>query len=603
MDFRRLMTENGLVWWLLLSFAISQQVFGGKMQFVVYSLVALALYLVFKIWLAGEFSGNVSRRRALLSQLFLFVFSVVLAVGLGAIQLLPSLELTQLSLRAGGLPFEQATQYPYPVKHLATFLNPYLLGDPRNGTYPRFSDNWGLFWENTGYIGLTPLLLVFVPVFYLTISIFRKSSNLKTNRLDFVLDRFSNLPILQSSKIKSSNSPILQSSSTPILSNTLQHSLFFLSLVSIFLLLSFGKYSPFSFVFNFPPLNYFRVPSRMLTMVDFSLAILAGFGLEIALKLTKNLKFSKLLIFVLLILSALDLLYFSSTYSPTVEVSKYLQVPKTVEFLKQDSSQFRILDIGSAILWNQTFLEKGWQGQKDCYLRLRELLSANANLLWGVENFNSYMGITPLEQAKLMGIVNSGILWDGADTVYLADGIVKILGFYNVKYFVSSFNLSSSLVQKVVEFPFGESAAGCSQLSNARLKIYQNHLVLPRVFMIETLSQDFPEPMAVDLYQVSDQSFQDQKVSFTIQNQKNGFLVLADSFYPDWKTPVDGQEKTIYKVNLNQRAIFLPTGKHQIEFTYQPQSSKMGLAISGSAFILWILALLFLSRKHFLSRT
>jgi uncharacterized membrane protein YfhO len=63
-----------------------------------------------------------------------------------------------------------------------------------------------------------------------------------------------------------------------------------------------------------------------------------------------------------------------------------------------------------------------------------------------------------------------------------------------------------------------------------------------------------------------------------------GFLVLADSFYPGWKCFVDGKESKIYRANYVMRSVFLPSGRHQVEFKYDPLSFKIGAAISIAAY-------------------
>jgi len=59
-----------------------------------------------------------------------------------------------------------------------------------------------------------------------------------------------------------------------------------------------------------------------------------------------------------------------------------------------------------------------------------------------------------------------------------------------------------------------------------------------------------------------------------------GVLVLADSFYPGWQVSVDGNESKILRANFFFRAVSLPAGEHLVEFRYRPASFTIGLAIS-----------------------
>src|SRR5204863_339470 len=74
---------------------------------------------------------------------------------LGAVQLLPQLELASLSDRAGGVSAEFALKYAYAPSNALQFLSPYLHGDVSNRTYT----GAGIFWETFGYVGIGTLLL------------------------------------------------------------------------------------------------------------------------------------------------------------------------------------------------------------------------------------------------------------------------------------------------------------------------------------------------------------------------------------------------------------------------------------------------------------
>jgi hypothetical protein len=59
-----------------------------------------------------------------------------------------------------------------------------------------------------------------------------------------------------------------------------------------------------------------------------------------------------------------------------------------------------------------------------------------------------------------------------------------------------------------------------------------------------------------------------------------GYLVLADSWSPDWRVRVDGRDATLYRANLLFRAVRLVPGRHQVEFFYQPRLVLYGGLIS-----------------------
>lgn len=70
-----------------------------------------------------------------------------------------------------------------------------------------------------------------------------------------------------------------------------------------------------------------------------------------------------------------------------------------------------------------------------------------------------------------------------------------------------------------------------------------------------------------------------------------GLLLVSDMPYPGWNVYVDGSLNPLYTANLIMRAVYLPAGKHTVEFVYEPFSFKVGLLISAGTAILVVLAL------------
>ncbi|HLY65549.1 MAG TPA: hypothetical protein VKU60_08445, partial [Chloroflexota bacterium] len=133
LDVRRLLTVP------LLSAVLAIAYFAGHTQLFLYELLALALFIAF--W--GSYRTSVA----------------VLAIALGgaallaAIQILPSLELTRLSLRSG-ISYQESTQYALAPAGLLTLLVPHFFGEN--------SQNYWGSWTTTevfGYAGILPLVL------------------------------------------------------------------------------------------------------------------------------------------------------------------------------------------------------------------------------------------------------------------------------------------------------------------------------------------------------------------------------------------------------------------------------------------------------------
>lgn len=60
----------------------------------------------------------------------------------------------------------------------------------------------------------------------------------------------------------------------------------------------------------------------------------------------------------------------------------------------------------------------------------------------------------------------------------------------------------------------------------------------------------------------------------------DGYLILLDTFYPGWVASVDGQASPIYRANYIGRAVFLPAGEHIVRFEYRPLSFRLGVWVA-----------------------
>ncbi len=87
-----------------------------------------------------------------------------------------------------------------------------------------------------------------------------------------------------------------------------------------------------------------------------------------------------------------------------------------------------------------------------------------------------------------------------------------------------------------------------------------------------------------------------QQIELKVTASADGYLVLLDTFYPGWIASVDGQGTPIYPANYLVRTIFVPRGEHLVRFEYQPLSFRLGLGLAALVMLLMIL-LLSLSRR------
>ncbi|MCL4390557.1 MAG: hypothetical protein M1484_03295 [Patescibacteria group bacterium] len=320
--------SNKLRYLSLFGTVLALQLYAGFPQAAMISLIGVGLYVFWR------------KPRAIIG----IGAATMLGAALAAPQLLASWQIAQLSFRSS-IPVAEMARFPFNPKSFLTFLNPYLLGDPRIGTYPPFSADWGIFWESTGYFGILPLLLIPLA--------FKKTPDKSILAI----------------------------------------------LVTAFILM-LGRFTPLFFVFQLPTLDFFRVPARFILLFVWALAVLAASGFN-------HLKNKGLQIFILLF-SAVNLAFFAGTYhGVTLAAQSWLAPPANVQTLSRDHSWFRIYSIGAADPWNQVFYKSGWKDVA-AYKPFRNFLDPNQNLYWDVPSAQFYTAVASRRQTLFDALMAAG---------------------------------------------------------------------------------------------------------------------------------------------------------------------------------------------------
>ncbi len=50
--------------------------------------------------------------------------------------------------------------------------------------------------------------------------------------------------------------------------------------------------------------------------------------------------------------------------------------------------------------------------------------------------------------------------------------------------------------------------------------------------------------------------------------EKNEYLFIGNTWYPNWHATVDGNNTSIFKANYTNMAVVVPQGKHIVELHY-----------------------------------
>lgn len=77
-----------------------------------------------------------------------------------------------------------------------------------------------------------------------------------------------------------------------------------------------------------------------------------------------------------------------------------------------------------------------------------------------------------------------------------------------------------------------------------------------------------------------------ERVEIEVQAERSGLVVLSDSYFPGWRVWVDDSESEILRANGLFRAVALSSGLHRVRFEYRPASFRLGAVISSAALFL-----------------
>lgn len=521
----------------------AQQFFAGFPQITFITFCGLALLYV---WNFKSMKKNSSRKLAFI----LPAMGLILFIGLIAVQLFPSKELLDISVRKDGFILSEAAKYSFPWKHFIGFVQPNFFGTPQNGTYPVFTkfDN-SIYWENNGYIGVIPLL-------FFLIAFFKKK---KTT-----------------------------------------HEKFYTYLLFLAALLMIGKYSPLYFIYSFPPFSFFRVPSRFILLFVWGLVIVVTYGIDFfrekAQKFITN-KF-KLAIFVLIMVAGTttQLLYYGYTYNPIGKASEWFKEPVLTQKL---SSTERSYTVASGLLWNTFFLKDGWKNLSP-FLTMQNYTKPNANILFHKHTYQVYPILTTKRYELVSSLIEQSIPLDATkETFEVTDRGKKLMQLNNTSTIFSAYKNKD--IKEVSSVTLGNKTLHLYSLLNTPKKAfitYDYKLVSTfedfaketstanydpyKVVFLEKKPRDF-QSMSTDTVPKNSVSVikdEHTHVELSAESDQNGLLVLTDLFYPGWEAQVDGKPAEILAANITQRAIVLPKGSHNVIFSYKPISIRNGAIIS-----------------------
>ena len=177
-------------------------------------------------------------------------------------------------------------------------------------------------------------------------------------------------------------------------------------------------------------------------------------------------------------------------------------------------------------------------------------------------------------------------------------GQMNILNMLNTKYIIGSDSIGRSTVQSNVQ------ALGNAWFVKTLKVVNTPDEALNSIGTFQPQNAAILEKKDVASKQIDSTiqgkinltKYQLNQMTYTSESDKDGFAVFSEIYYrgnKDWKSYIDGKLVDHYPSNYILRGLFIPAGKHQIEFKFEPQTVIVGNKIDAVASIGLLLFLAF----------
>ena len=578
--------------------ALGMQALASHPQMILYSTGAALLWLGFRI-----FSSSGSWKANSLKALTGFSVIVLLAVAIGAVQLLPGYNFSQYSTRGDGLSFDQAASYSLPPEETLTMLFPKLFGY-RHGFPDSSVSGVPLYF---GRLGLRlSSEFVGVSIFLLALAAY------------IAAKRKYRWPLL--------------------------------IIMAVGLLVSWGGYTPvFGILYRtIPFFRKLRAPHMAAFLTTAAIALAAGPGFD-AIFVEKKLNRKKFLTGIAIFAGACILAYLlADVLLPGLQSGWWSRVGNAsatgYSYVVQRRVDMAAPDFlkaaGAAlVIFGLLFFRKRLKGRYFIPGMIITALLA-IELIPVDRDFQVYLPQTDVNElfvapADLPEMTGEGRLLPGGND-FVPMSIRSVMGYHAAKpalaedlqMIISSGGLAALRHTAFTVFQSQDGFLTYEQFreylilqtresdpSNAdTLEALLPEGPLPRTWFAESwveldenrclsllASGLNPQEMTVIYGEVELPGYMDisqaeatiitdeaERVVITTSNPHDGLLVLADLWYPRWHVRVDGDPAPMLQVNHWQRGVVVRSGFHEVEFSFDSSDVTLGLIVS----IIGILAVL-----------
>jgi len=514
----------------------------------------------------------------------IFIFALILAFLISMPQILPAFELAQKVIRDQtqfGVLSNEA--YFFPFENLIMVIAPDFFGHPATNNF-------------------------FSPIYY--------SDNPSVGIVGFIFVCFSSLWLFRKKEIS------------------------FWLLVAIIPMLLMLE-TPLGKVLRHIPFSAFSLvtPMRMIWVVSFALAVLAGLGLDVFANLVAKKRFWSVFLPLIIVWELLFLVWIASFLIPGgehIQISQRNLILPT--FFLGTTTAVLIFSLFFPRLWPfmagliillsgtelvrqgikynpflskdlvfpQTEILKKIQSTERTWRTLithPELIPVNSNTPYHLPMVDGYASIYDGRSGQMVHLANAQLPLSTIESyprvVFQTEYQSPLIDLLNLKYVLALKELKDEKLELIMKEGETLLYENKNVLSKAffvqNYKVFPNDIELANEILKGDLSKEVfleKEPglknEEIKVGEVKIVDYQDNQITLRTENEGQGILVLTDSFDNGWQVFIGDLKAEVLRANFNLRAIVVPEGRQEINFVYRPKSFKIGLYLSEAALLLLI---------------
>jgi len=246
-------------------------------------------------------------------------------------------------------------------------------------------------------------------------------------------------------------------------------------------------------------------------------------------------------------------------------------------------------------------------------------LPVNLSMLWNVPNATMYQSLMPARLSQLLNVPEGGfVLGAWADPINIPE-----TGFLLGDWSKPENTALDTLAVKYVLLPKADKRYPAPQGDRwhfvqeaGQALVYENKRACPRAWLVTKAVYMSPEKMLYTLQGTKGDtidprqtvllegtknptSFPDDPAKFAklldlsetemvvqTHSKADAYLLTADTFYPGWEVEIDGKSATLLPANYVIRAVLVPQGEHKVRFIYRSNTIRNGAIITCVALFL-----------------